>query len=283
MTRIAIPSKGRLRESVLDLLRRAGYRTAAFRGANASAEIEGIEFIEMRPRDAAAWLSAGRLHGAFISTDTALENGIESYHSLELGFSKSDMIVACRDDAPYSGAADLQGKTVATHLPQWTQRWFEAQGVDVNIVSMGGSLEGICARGMADAIVDLRETGGSLVRNSLHAIEEIVSCQAIFSMADTDDVDVAKQLSAMVLRIGAADTATKRQYLMLHIHPDKVDQLGTVFPGLAAPTILPLAGRDDLVAIHLVVRKEDLWAKLQTLQQLGASGIVALPTDAILE
>ena len=72
MTSIAVPSKGRLRESVLDLLNRAGYRTAAFRGSNASAEIEGIEFIEMRPRDAAAWLHAGRLDAAFISTDTCL-------------------------------------------------------------------------------------------------------------------------------------------------------------------------------------------------------------------
>lgn len=283
MTRIAIPSKGRLRESVLDVLRRAGYRTSAFRGANASAEIEGIEFIEMRPRDAAAWLGAGRLDAAFISTDMALENEIEDYPTLELGFARSDMVVACRNDAPYNSAADLAGKTVATHLPIWTRRWFDGLGVDVNIVSMGGSLEGICARGMADAIVDLRETGGSLARNSLHAIDEIVSCQAVFSMAETADPDVSAALSAMVLRIGAADTATKRQYLVLHIHPDKVDQLGTVFPGLAAPTILPLAGRDDLVAIHLVVRKDDLWAKLPTLRQLGASGIVALPTDAILE
>lgn len=283
MTRIAIPSKGRLRESVLDVLRRAGYRTAAFRGANASAEIEGIEFIEMRPRDAAAWLRAGRLDAAFISTDTALENEVEDYPTLELGFARSDMIVACRDDAPYGSAADLVGKTVATHLPSWTSRWFASKGIEVDIVSMGGSLEGICARGMAEAIVDLRETGGSLTRNSLHAIAEIVPCQAIFSMAETDDPGVSAALSGMALRIGAADEATKRQYLVLHIHPDKVDQLGTVFPGLAAPTILPLAGRDDLVAIHLVVGKEDLWTKLPALRQLGASGIVALPTDAILE
>lgn len=283
MTRIAIPSKGRLRESVLDVLRRAGYRTSAFRGANASAEIEGIEFIEMRPRDAAAWLGAGRLDAAFISTDTALENEIEDYPTLELGFARSDMIVACRNDAPYESSADLADKTVATHLPRWTRRWFDRQGINVNIVSMGGSLEGICARGLADAIIDLRETGGSLVRNSLHAIDEIVPCQAVFSRAETSDPDISAALSAMVLRIGAADTATKRQYLVLHIHPDKVDQLGSVFPGLAAPTILPLAGRSDLVAIHLVVNKEDLWVKLPTLQQLGASGIVALPTDAILE
>ena len=70
---------------------------------------------------------------------------------------------------------------------------------------------------------------------------------------------------------------------MLHIAPDKVDDLSGVFPGLAAPTVLPLAGRDDLVAAHMVVDRSDLWARLADLRAMGASGIVALPTDAIVD
>lgn len=283
MIHVAIPSKGRLREAVLDVLGRAGYRTSAFAGATASTEADGVRFIEMRPRDAAAWLAAGRLDAAFISTDAALENEIEDYPTLELGFSRSDMIVACRNDATYRNAADLAGKTVATHLPRWTRRWFDAQGIEVTIVAMGGSLEGICAQGLADAIVDLRETGGSLTRNSLHAIEEITPCQAVFTMTEAVDPATGDALSAMALRLTAADTATKRRYLVLHIHPDEVDRLGDLFPGLAAPTVLPLAGRDDLVAVHIVVNKSDLWANLSRLHGLGASGIVALPTEAIVE
>ena len=161
MTRIAVPSKGRLRESVLELLSHAGYKVSAKR-TNASAVLDGVEFIEMRPGDAAPWLAAGRLDAAFISTDTALENGIEDWDHVELGFARSDLVIACRDDAPYRTAADLAGLTVATHLPNWTRRWFASMDVEVDIVAMGGSLEGICARGLADAIVDLRETGNSL-------------------------------------------------------------------------------------------------------------------------
>jgi ATP phosphoribosyltransferase len=278
-TRVAVPSKGRLRERVLDLLTHAGYNLAAFRGANASALIEGIEFIEMRPGDAAGWLSAGRLDAAFISTDTALENEIEDWPAIDLGFSRSDLVLACRDDAPYLEPSDLEGKTIATHLPDWTKRWFEGLGVDVTVVSMGGSLEGICARGMADAIVDLRETGDSLARNSLHAIHVARECQAVFAMAQADNSEIA----GLMLRLDAARGARRTQYLMLHIHPDKVADLGTVFPGLAAPTLLPLAGRDDLVAAHMVVKRENLWARLADLRDLGATGIVALPTDAIVE
>ena len=243
MTRIAIPSKGRLRDSVLDLLRRAGYGASQIHGSSASAVVGDIEFIEMRPRDAAAWLAAGRLSAAFISTDTALENAIEEWPAIDLGFSRSDLILACRTDAPFTCAADLAGRTVATHLPAWTTRWFADQGIDAQVIPMGGSLEGICARGMADAIVDLRETGNSLIRNSLHAIEMAHRCQAIFMWS----ADTSAAVDDMVLRIEAAQAARSTQYLMLHLPPDRLEQLGSIFPGLASPTILPLAGRDDLV------------------------------------
>jgi ATP phosphoribosyltransferase len=189
-------------------------------------------------------------------------------------------VLACRTDAPYTSVADLSGRTVATHLPNWTRRWFESKEVEIDVVAMGGSLEGICARGLADAIVDLRETGNSLRRNSLHAIEVAAACQAVFAHPPGTD---SPEVASLLLRMEAARAATSRQYLVLHIPPDQVDQLGTIFPGLAAPTLLPLAGRDDLVAVHLVVRHDNLWARLGDLRALGATGIVALPTNAILE
>jgi len=265
---------------VFDLLRHAGYNLRQLGTENAALVVEDIEFIEMRPRDAAAWLRAGRLDAAFISTDTALENEIEDWPAIDLGFSRSDLVLACRTDAPYASAADLAGKTVATHLPNWTSRWFEGKGVEIEVVAMGGSLEGICARGLADAIVDLRETGNSLRRNSLHSIEVAAACQAVFAHPPASD---NPEVASLLLRMEAARTATTRQYLVMHIPPDKVDDLGTIFPGLAAPTLLPLAGRDDLVAVHLVVQRDNLWARLADLRALGATGIVALPTDAILE
>ncbi len=276
--RIAVPSKGRLRDSVLDLLSHAGYSRRAFDRMNASAIVEGIEFIEMRPRDAAAWLAEGRLAAAFVSTDTAFENEIEDWPTIDLGFSRSDLIVACKDDAPFSTLADLSGRTVATHLPGWTKRWMASEGVDANVVHMGGSLEGVCAVGMADAIVDLRETGGSLQRNRLRVLAEGQNCQATFSWAP----DAPDEVHGLILRLEAALAARLTQYVMLHLPVDKVDDLGKVFPGLAAPTILPLSGRDDLVAAHIVVKRANLWSKLGELRAMGATGIVALNTDAIV-
>lgn len=277
-TRIAIPSKGRLRESVLELLAHAGYSSRAFAHKNASAMIKNIEFIEMRPRDAAAWLGQGRLDAAFISTDTALENEIEDWPSMDLGFSKSDLIIAVKEDSPYKTIADLEGATVATHLPCWTERWLKQSGVDASVVHMGGSLEGVCAVGLADAIVDLRETGGSLQRNRLRVLQEGASCQATFQWSE----DIADSIGPMTLRLEAALNARQTQYVMLHIPTDKIDDLSALLGGLASPTILPLSGRDDLVAAHIVVKRANLWGNLTSLRKLGATDIVALNTDAIV-
>lgn len=278
--RIAIPSKGRLRESCLDLLSHAGYSVGKFKGGGqASASASGIQFIEMRPRDAAQWLATGQLAAAFISTDTALESQVDGLPSISLGFSKSELMIAVREDDPRQTASELAGGVVATHLPNWTRRHFANLGIDVTVVPMGGALEGPVAVGIADAIVDLRETGGSLTRNRLRVLETITECEAVFATVD----EPPREVEDLSLRLGAALAARTTQYVMLHIERAKIDQLSGLFPGLAAPTVLPLAGRDDLVAAHIVVQRQNLWAKLADLRALGATGIVALPTDAIVD
>jgi ATP phosphoribosyltransferase len=273
--RVAVPSKGRLRDAVLLLLGHAGFATSSFRGVGATATIEGVEFIEMRPRDAGSWLAAGRLDAAFISTDIVLEESLGNLRRVKLGFARSDLVVASREDDGRRSASDLAGAAIATHLPTVTAKWFASQGVDVQIVTMGGALEGVCASGLADAIVDNRETGTSLAQNRLRVLAEVESCEAEF-------VGAGDGLDDLRLRIDAALNARTHRYLMLHVAPDRIAGLATIFPGLAAPTVLPLAGRDDLVAVHLVVEVQQLFQRLGDLRDLGASGIVALPPDALL-
>ena len=277
--RVALPSRGRLRDGVLSLLDDAGYPAAVLNGA-ARAATPQTEFIEMRPRDAGAWLATGRIAGAFISTDIVLEEQLQHLTAVPLGLARSDLIIASREDDGRTGRADLAGATVATHLPGATRRWFAEAGVEVTVVTMGGSLEGVCAAGLADAIVDLRETGSSLARNRLRVLDVIRPCQALF--VHHPAYGPSEALSDLTLRIGAVLTARQQRYVMLHLPPARIGDLTTVFSGLAAPTVLPLAGREDLVAVHLVVQASSFWTQLARLRELGASGIVALPPDALL-
>ena len=275
--RVAVPSKGRLRDDVLALMKSAGYSTSMLHGAGSIASVDGLEVIEMRPRDAAAALAAQQLDAAFLATDIVGEYGLDDLPALPLGFSRSDLVLASRDDDGRSGVADLAGGVVATHLPETTQRFFDDKGIEVTIVAMGGSLEGVCAAGLADAIVDLRETGTSLMTNRLRVLEVMAACEALFvRRQDTPALD------DMTLRLDAVLAARQHRYVMLHIPRERLEQLRTVFPGLAAPTVLPLAGREDLVAVHFVVTGSQLWERLGDLRALGATGIVALQPQALL-
>ncbi|MDP8971459.1 MAG: ATP phosphoribosyltransferase, partial [Actinomycetota bacterium] len=237
----------------------------------------GLEFIEMRPRDAAAALAAGQLDGGFLATDIVMEHELEKLPALGLGFSQSQLVLASRDDDGRSDTADLAGGVVATHLPQLTERFFADKGIDVTVVAMGGSLEGVCAAGLADAIVDLRETGTSLMTNRLRVLEVITRCQALFvRRRETPALD------DLALRLDAVLIARRHRYVMLHVPRDRLETLRGMFPGLASPTVLPLAGRQDLAAVHFVVGQGELWARLGDLRALGATGIVALEPQALL-
>lgn len=275
---VAVPSKGRLRDEVVELLGDAGYPVGLMRGAGSIAQLGGLGFIEMRPRDAAAALAAGQLDAAFVATDLVMEYELEELTAVELGFARSELVVASRDDDGRGGVGDLDGGVVATHLPAITERTLASRGVKATVVAMGGSLEGVCAAGLADAIVDLRETGTSLAQNSLRVLERLAACQALFVRRDGED----GQIDDLQLRLQAVLDARAHRYVMLHVPRERLDDLSDVFPGLAAPTVLPLAGRDDLVAVHLVVSAAELWQKLGDLRAIGATGIVALPPGALL-
>src|SRR5690625_2835299 len=142
---------------------------------------------------------------------------------------------------------------------------------------MGGSLEGVCAAGLADAIVDLRETGTSLASNRLRVLTEIAECQALFLRRSGVGV-----LDDVQLRLESVLAAQAQRYVMLHISAERMSDLQELFPGLASPTVLPLAGREDLVAVHLVVDADLFWDRLSDLRAMGATGIVALEPQALL-
>ncbi len=274
--RIAVPSRGRLRDVALRLLEEARFDVGGFEGTGARVAIDNLEFVEMRPRDAAGWLAAGRIDGGFISTDLVLEEDLTKLPFLALGAASSDLVVASRADDGRVGVRDLEGAVIATHLPNATAHWFAKQAVDVKIVTMGGSLEGVCASGLADAIVDLRQTGNSLSENRLRVLGTVASCQGLFVHNDRPE------FKEFQLRLQAVISARKHKYVLLHLDPAMVSRLAEIFAGLAAPTVLPLAGRDDLVAVHLVTEADAFWNRLNELHQLGASAVVALSPDALV-
>ena len=276
--RIAVPSKGRLRDEALKLLATAGYPVSGLRGRGSTTRLKDLELIEMRPKDAAAALAAEALDGAFIATDIAMEFALEDLPRQGLGYARSALVVAAREDDGPPALADLHGGVVATHMPAVTTAFFADSGIEVRVVAMGGSLEGVCAAGLADAVVDNTETGTSLRQNRLRVLETIAECEAEFVHRPGLAV-----LADLELRLAAALTARRHRYVMLHVPRASVDAITELFHGLESPTVLPLAHREGLVAVHFVVQSGELWEKLAQMRALGATGIVATQPVALLE
>src|SRR5690606_4611599 len=132
-----------------------------------------------------------------------------------LGSARSTLILAARDTDGPAELADLDGGVVATHMPNVTERFLRDAGVNARIITMGGSLEGACAAGLADAIVDNTETGTSLRQNRLRVLATIAECEAEFVHRSGMAV-----LTDLELRIGAALGARSHRYVMLHLPAD---------------------------------------------------------------
>ncbi len=113
-------------------------------------------------------------------------------------------------------------------------------------------------------------------QNNLRVLDVIAECEAEFVHNRSDP-----SLQDLEFRLDAALRAQAHRYVMLHIPPSRVVDLAQIFHGLAAPTVLPLAGRDDLVAAHFVVEAVEFWSRIGSMRDVGATGIVALQPDAL--
>jgi ATP phosphoribosyltransferase len=276
---VGIPSKGRLRDEVIRLLSDAGYPLGSLRGRTALAQLcDGVRLIEMRPKDAAVALASRRLDAAFIASDLVVENDLADYPSIPLGFAKSDLVFACRDEAVWTSLHDFENRIIATHLPRTTECFLRDQGIGATVVDMAGSLEGVCAAGLADAIVDLRETGISLAQNNLKVVELIQTCEAEYVARP----DAPAELNSLSERIVAVLSARRSRYVMLHLPRNQLTKLVQVCAGLESPTVLPLAERTDTVAVHVVIEADELWDRLAQLKEIGATSIIAVKPDAVL-
>lgn len=273
---VAFPTSGRLRDGSIELLASAGYRGIAT-SAGALVGAGTFSFIGMRPRDAAAALASGQLHGAFVSADIADEARLADLAQMRLGFAQSTLILAVPVDSGFRSVADLQGATIGTHLPRLATDYLRRSGVAAEVIAFGGSLEGLCAAGLVDAIVDLSASGQSLVRNGLRVLSSIQECEAMF-VWDAN----CKALEPLLIRLRAAMDGAGSHYVMLHIAASAVERLTEIVHGLATPTLIPLDGAHSMVAAHLVIGSEQFWASLPALRAVGATGIVAVPIAALV-
>lgn len=202
----------------------------------------------------------------------------------QLDFGGCRLSLAVPDDVEYQGPASLAGKRIATSYPGLLKRFFDEQGLGFKSVMLGGSVEVAPRAGLADAICDLVSTGATLEANGLREVEVIYRSKAVLVQAP-NPLNEAKQkiIDKLLPRIQGMQQARESKYIMLHAPKEKLEAITSLLPGAERPTIMQLAGDTNQVALHVVSSETLFWETMEQLKALGASSILVLPIEKMME
>jgi len=280
--RIAVPNKGRLHDPSIDLLERAGLHLegGADRKLYAETVDPDVTALFARAADIPEYVADGAAAVGITGLDQVRESGHDLVDLLDLEFGRCRLVVAAPEDGDIETVADLEGGTVATEFPRITRDFFAERGVDAEVVEVTGATELTPHVDMADAIVDITSTGTTLRVNRLAEIEEVLASSVrLFARPDAVDDEKVQQLVTAFESVLAAED---RRYLMLNVPEDRLDAVRDVLPGMGGPTVMDVAGTDD-VAVHAVVEERAVFGVINDLKAMGASDILVTEIERLVE
>ena len=281
--RLAIPNKGRLLDSTLALLTDAGLVCEAHdRSLVSRVQNHPLDILFVRTNDVVEFVADHVADAGITGGDILAESGVALPKLRDLGFGRCRLTAAVPTDSPYDAIGDLTGVRLATSHPNVTRRFFADQGIAVDVVTLSGAVEVAPRLGLADGIVDLVSTGSTLQMNGLRAIGDILASEAILVASPAALQQRAAELDAIVTMLGSVIAARSRKYLMMNAPAVKLAELEDLLPGLESPSVIPLA-HEGMIAIHSVVGADEVWGLLPKLKIAGASGILVLPIEKILQ
>lgn len=272
--RIAVPSKGRLQEPTETLLRSAGIK---YRKKDRSlfAHVNGLGAVILfvRPDDIPILVAEGAADLGIVGQDLVREHNCDSrvQSRLELGFGHCRLAIATQQAGGAKTVAGLAGKKVAASMVHSAREFFKLNNVDVNVLEVSGSVEIMVALGLADAIVDLVESGDTLRDNGLDVIETISHTQAI--LVQNPKARDLKLCDIIVRRLEGVLTAQQYTLLEYNILRAKLKQAEVIAPGFDSPTI-GACEDPDWVAVKVMIPKKRSIEIIDQLEALGASAIL---------
>lgn len=270
--RLGIPSKGRLSELTSELLQQAGL---SFRRQERSlfarvSEVP-VDITFLRTEDIPVLCAEGAIDMGITGSDLVLESGADVVTRLPLGVGKCRLTVCVPEDSPKRSVADLAGCRVATSFTHITRQFLGQNGVEVHLVPLTGSVEIMIALGVADAIVDLVETGSTLAANRLRVLTDIGRYETVLiqnharrhpELADR----IVRRLEGVVIARGYS-------LVEYNIPRAKLAEAERITPGFKSPTVNPLEDK-DWCAIRVMVKRSEVIGVMEKLEALGASAIL---------
>jgi ATP phosphoribosyltransferase len=291
--KIAIQKSGRLTDSSLDLLSRCGLKFS--RGKDqlmCYGENMPLDVLFVRDDDIPDLVQEDVCDLGLVGLNVVEEKrlafqarGIAPlFQTVQLlDFGRCKLCIAVPDGFDYRGATSLEGKRIATTYPHILGRFLAERGITAEVVVLSGSVEIAPRLGRADVICDLVSTGSTLAANHLRQVETVMESQAALIRTPIP-IPEAKQdwTRRLLMRIDGVEQVKGSKYIMLHAPRSALAAIAKLLPGTEAPTVIPLEGRGDRVAVHAVCRESVFWELLEDLKCAGASSVLVLPVEKML-
>jgi ATP phosphoribosyltransferase len=285
--KLGIP-KGSLENATVDLFRRAGFQiTTSSRSYFPAIDDPEIECMLIRAQEMARYVEDGVLDAGLTGRDWVEENEskVETVADLiyaKQSFGKVRWVLAVPDGSPFQSVKDLEGKVIATELVSATKRYLAANGVKAKVEFSWGATE-VKPPELADAIVEVTETGSSLRANKLRIIETVLesNTQLIANVESWKDDAKRRKLEDIRMLLEGAINALGKVGLMLNVEKINLAKVIAVLPALKKPTISTLSD-DDWLAVNTILDETTVRMIIPRLKEAGAQGIVEYPLNKIV-
>jgi len=281
--RIAVQKSGRLTDKTLKLLEGIGLKFDDYKRSLLVKCLNfDVELLLIRDDDIPEYVQDGVCDLGFVGANVVAEDEADVTILKGLEYGVCRLSIAVPKDGSIKTIKDFEGKKIATSYPVLTKKFFSSKQIDVDIVTLSGSVEIAPRLEIADAITDLVSTGGTLKANGLTEIEKIFDSETQLVKTNKPLSDGKQTLIEKFLqRIEGYQKAEKSRYIMMNAPEKSVDKIKEIIPSLKSPTVMPLAD-NGMVAIHTVITISAFWNLMEELKAAGATGIVVLPIESMI-
>lgn len=291
--KIAVQKSGRLNKESIKLLNQCGLEFSINQySLMTRCRKLPIELLFVRDDDIPTLVKNGICDLGIVGENVLYEQQIQNYQvraadslvtikALDFGYCR--LSIAVEENRQLASLADLTDLKIATSYPNILRNYLNENNLNAEIIPLSGSVEIAPRLGIADAICDLVSTGQTLAANQLNEFLSIFNSQAV--LIKNNKITEASKLELIDLllaRIEGAQMAKESKYIIFHAPKDNIKMISRMLPGAETPTIVPLEGIDDKMAVHAVSREGVFWRTLEKLKAAGASSILVMPIEKML-
>ena len=291
--KIAVQKSGRLTDHSIDLLERCGLKVTKSKDQLICyAENMPIDLLLVRDDDIPGLVSDDVCDLGIVGLNVVEEKRLKLEQEgsrglfkqiFELDFGHCRLSIAAPGGVDFLGPASLNNLKIATSYVSLLKNYLSENSIQAEAVYFSGAVEIAPKLGRADYICDLVSSAGTLAANGLREVALILESEAVVIQTLAPLGDNKQALVDKILqRLDGVLKVNDSKYIMLHAPRSALGQIADLLPGAESPTVLPLGGTEDLVAVHVVCREAVFWDTLENLKAIGASSILVLPVEKML-